>query len=111
MATSRNASSRITSTFTDRYQTTIPEAVRTHLGLNRRDQLLYTIDELGNVLLHRADASGHDPALRPFLTFLEHDLTQHPERLESLDAQRAGLLALTMGTEFDLDADLDPEDE
>ncbi|ULH15515.1 type II toxin-antitoxin system PrlF family antitoxin [Deinococcus sp. KNUC1210] len=110
MTTNQNASG-ITSTLTDRYQTTIPEAVRHHLGLHKRDQLQYTIDETGQVTLHKTDVSEQDPALRPFLALLERDLTDHPERLESLDGLRTELPSLTHGAEFDLNAALGPDDE
>ena len=111
MTANQNVSNPITSTLTDRYQTTIPEAVRVQLGLNKRDQLHYTIGADGHVVLQRADTSEHDPALRPFLAFLETDLTRNPARLESLEGLRAELQALTLGTDFDLDAELDPADE
>lgn len=111
MTVTRNAPAQIISTLTDRYQTTIPEAVRTQLGLSKRDQLNYTIDETGSVTLRRADTDEHDPALRPFLAFLERDIAAHPQRLESLEGMRTDLLALTEGVTFDLNAPLDPDDE
>lgn len=111
MTATQNAPAQITSTLTDRYQTTIPEAVRAQLGLSKRDQLNYTIDENGSVTLRRADTDEHDPALRPFLALLERDIAAHPERLESLEGMRTELLTLTQGAEFDLDAALDPDDE
>ena len=63
------------------------------------------------MVLQRADAGEHDPALRPFLASLENDLMQHPERLVALDSQRASLQALTLGAEFDLDAELGQDEE
>jgi len=111
MTATRTSTPQITSTLTDRYQTTIPEAVRTQLGLSKRDQLNYTIDPAGNVTLQRADTEEHDPALRPFLALLGRDLTDHPERLESLEGMRGDLMALTAGVTFDLNAPLDPDDE
>ena len=111
MTATRNAPAQLTSTLTDRYQTTIPEAVRTQLGLSKRDQLNYTIDETGSVTLRRADTDEHDPALRPFLASLERDLAAHPEHLRSLEGIRTELLTLTQGAEFDLSAPLDPDDE
>lgn len=111
MTATQNAPAQIVSTLTDRYQTTIPEAVRTQLGLSKRDQLNYTIDETGTVTLRRAHTDEHDPALRPFLVLLERDIATHPERLESLEGMQSDLLALTEGVTFDLNAPLDPDDE
>lgn len=93
------------STLTDRYQTTIPEAVRQHLGLSKRDQLQYLIEDDGSVRL--IGAASEDPALRPFLALLERDLSQQPERLEHLSGQRHRHLSeLTGAAEIDLDAEL-----
>jgi antitoxin PrlF len=101
----------INSTLTDRYQTTIPEAVRKQLGLNKRDQVEYTIGADGSVVIRRAQDRHQDPALRPFLALLERDLSHSPSRLQPLEDQRARLQHLTRGAEFDLDAQLDPADE
>ncbi len=56
---------------TDRYQTTVPEAVRRALKLGKRDKIHYTIRPSGVVVLTRAEASeGDDPVLGQFLEFL-----------------------------------------
>lgn len=100
----------ITSTLTDRYQTTIPEAVRRVLGLNKRDRLQYRVEN-GQVVLSRVGEES-DPALAPFLTLLQNDIQAHPAHLRSLDdGLRTQLNALTEQVEFDLDAPLDPDDE
>jgi len=102
----------LTSTLTDRYQTTIPEAVRKQLGLSKRDQVSYTITADGSVQLTRAPSSEPDPALKPFLSLLERDLTTHPQQVQPLDAETyTRLRRLTAGAEFDLDTELDPADE
>ena len=99
------------STLTDRYQTTVPEAVRQFLGLGKRDKLRYTLKPNGEVVLtRRDDAEVDDPALAGFLAFLATDMADHPEHLSALDAglvQR--IQSLTQGVALDLNAPLDDE--
>ncbi len=100
------------STLTDRYQTTVPDAVRRALHLGKRDKLRYTVQPDGNVLLTRAADSDTDPALDAFLGFLAKDMTQHPERLQGLDpALMQRVQTLTAGVAVDLDAPLSADDE
>lgn len=100
----------ITSALTDRYQTTIPEAVRHALGLQKRDRLQYRVEN-GQVVISRAD-EGKDPALAPFLTLLENDIQAHPAHLQALNSDlHSRLKELTADVEIDLDAPLDPDDE
>lgn len=101
------------STLTDRYQTTVPEAVRRTLKLGKRDKLHYTIRTNGEVVLTRATgAEDDDPALGAFLDFLAADITRHPERLQAIDASLvARIQSLTEGVEIDLDAPLSADDE
>ena len=101
------------STLTDRYQTTVPEAVRRTLKLGKRDKLHYTIRANGEVVLTRAtSAAGDDPALGAFLDFVAADITRHPERLQAIDASLvARIQSLTEGVEVDLDAPLSADDE
>lgn len=100
------------STLTDRYQTTVPDAVRRALNLGKRDKLRYTVQPDGNVLLTRAADTDTDPALDAFLGFLAKDMTQHPERLQTLDkALVQRVQVLTAGMAVDLDAPLSADDE
>lgn len=100
------------STLTDRYQTTVPDAVRRALNLGKRDKLRYTVQPDGNVLLTRAAETDTDPALDAFLGFLAKDMTQNPERLQALDkALVHRVQALTVGVTVDLDAPLSADDE
>jgi antitoxin PrlF len=100
------------STLTDRYQTTVPDAVRRALNLGKRDKLRYTVHPDGNVLLTRAADTDTDPALDAFLGFLAKDMTQHPERLQALDkALVQRVQTLTAGVAVDLDAPLSADDE
>ena len=100
------------STLTDRYQTTVPDAVRRVLNLSKRDKLRYTVQPDGNVLLTRAADTDTDPAMDAFLGFLVKDMTQHPERLHALDqALVQRVQTLTAGVAVDLDAPLSADDE
>lgn len=100
------------STLTDRYQTTVPDAVRRALNLGKRDKLRYTVQPDGHVLLTRAADADTDPGLDAFLGFLAKDMSQHPEHLQGLDpALVQRVQALTAGVAVDLDAHLSADDE
>jgi len=100
------------STLTDRYQTTVPDAVRRALNLGKRDKLRYTVQLDGNVLLTRAADADTDPVLDAFLGFLAKDIAQHPKRLQGLDpALMQRMQALTAGVTVDVDALLSADDE
>lgn len=103
----------IESTLTDRYQTTVPEAIRRALSLNKRDKLQYQIMADGTVVLSRvAVARDDDQALLGFLALLENDIKDRPHTLRLLDAgQRDRARDLIGDVEVDLDAALDPADE
>lgn len=104
------ATFEVESTLTDRYQTTVPETVRRALKLGKGDKIRYSIRPSGEVVLTRAEAAAEDdPLLGQFLSFLAHDITRHPERLQSVDA---GLVQrLQSLVEVDLDAALSADDE
>lgn len=98
------------STLTDRYQTTIPEAIREALHLEKRDKITYIIEENGRVFLSRA--SDEDPVLDEFLHFLANDIKKHPSRLKALNStllKRAE--SLVSDVDIDLDAPLSDKDE
>jgi antitoxin PrlF len=100
------------STLTDRYQTTVPDAVRKVLHLNKREKIRYTIQPDGKVLLSRADQEEADPALGSFLTFLANDIQANPQRLKAATPELASRIqSLVGGIDVDLDALLDDEDE
>jgi antitoxin PrlF len=101
------------STLTDRYQTTVPETVRRALRLGKRDKIHYMIRPDGQVVLSRAKpAEQADPVLGQFLDFLAHDIANHPERLQSVDAGLVQHLRSLVGAvEVDLDAPLSADDE
>lgn len=101
------------STLTDRYQTTVPDAVRRALKLGKRDKVRYTVEADGRVVMTRAAASSEDdPVLTSFLSFLARDIESHPNRVRSLDARLAKRVrSLVRRVQIDLDAELPPEDE
>ena len=110
----RDPARELESTLTDRYQTTVPTAVRQALRLGKRDRIRYRVMEGGQVLLERAapDEAVSDPALAPFLSLMAKDLQQHPQRLSAVPAGFAQrLLQLVADAEIDLDAALDPADD
>lgn len=108
-----SATIEVESSVTDRYQTTIPGTVRQALGLDKRDKIHYAIRANGEVVLSRAQSSqADDPVLGQFLDFLARDMTDHPQRLEPVEAgleQR--LRALVGEVDVDLDVPLSADDE
>jgi antitoxin PrlF len=101
------------STLTDRYQTTVPDAVRKALHLGKRDRLRYTVQADGVVQLSRLDASElDDPAINAFLNFLANDMALQPQHLQPVTSALAGQIRkLTSGVSVDLTHALSPEDD
>ena len=99
-------SHKLESTLTDRYQTTVPNAVRHALKLGKRDKIRYLIQPDGCVMLARASSKAvDDPVLGQFLNFLARDMVTHPEHLKNIDAGlRKHILSLVKTVEVDLDA-------
>ena len=87
--------------------------VRHSRRLDKRDKVHYTICSNGEVVMSRAeDSATDDPVLGQFLGFLPHDIAEHPERLQALDANFVQhLRSQTAGLEVDLDAPLLAQDE
>jgi len=103
----------IESALTDRYQTTVPDAVRRALKLRMRDRIVYRLLDDGTVVLGRKpEAEDRDPVMERFLAFLAHDMSAHPERVRTIDT---GLLErirpLVADVDVDLDAPLAPDHE
>ena len=107
------ATLELESTLTDRYQTTVPDAVRRALKLGNRAEIRYLVRPDGRVVLTRAaDAPEDDPVLDKFLSFLAHDIETHPGGVRGLDARLAKRVrSLVKGIKVDLDAKLAPADE
>jgi antitoxin PrlF len=103
----------VESSLTDRYQTTVPDAVRRALKLGKRDRIRYLVQPDGSVVLTRAVAApDDDPVLDKFLSFLSHDIESHPRRVRGLDPRLVKRIrSLVKGVKVDLEAELAPEDE
>jgi antitoxin PrlF len=100
------------STLTDRYQTTVPSAIRQVLGLNKRDKIRYTIHPDGQVTIARADQNESDPILEKFLDFLAEDMGKNPGNIKGINSDLVNhIQALVSEVELDLDAPLSPEAE
>ncbi|HRO13377.1 MAG TPA: type II toxin-antitoxin system PrlF family antitoxin [Amaricoccus sp.] len=99
------------SSLTDRYQTTVPEAVRRALDLGKRDKIRF-VEQDGRIYLERVDPVDADPALAPFLTLIEADLAARPEAIRPLTAgQLAEIDALIGEEDIDLGAALRPDED
>jgi antitoxin PrlF len=106
-----SATIELESTLTDRYQTTVPDAVRRALRLGKRDRIRYLVQDNGSVVLQRAGEED-DPVLGAFLDFLAKDIAENPQRLQAIDAGLARRLqSLAAEVEVDLDAALSADDE
>jgi antitoxin PrlF len=103
----------IESTLTDRYQTTVPDAVRRTLKLRKRDKIRYVVRQDGAVLLTRADgAEESDPLVVRFLAFLVRDMDKRPTQIRGINARLVRRArSLVKGVKVDLDAPLSPEHE
>lgn len=105
------ATLELESTLTDRYQTTVPAAVRRALGVGKRERIRYRLLPDGSVQLQAAHEVP-DPTLGAFLDFLAADVVAHPRHLAALDAGLAKRLKLlAKGSKVNLDEALDPANE
>ncbi|MHB8415125.1 MAG: type II toxin-antitoxin system PrlF family antitoxin [Acidiferrobacteraceae bacterium] len=100
------------SSLTDRYQTTVPETVRRVLKLDKRDKICYTIRPSGEVVISRVvPLAQEDPVLGQFLSFLAHDIANHPGHVRAVDMDLVERIhALVGGIAVDLDAPLPSDD-
>jgi antitoxin PrlF len=100
------------STLTDRYQTTIPDAVRKALHLNKRDKILYSVQPDGQVLLSKIEENQDDPIIENFLDFIAEDIRKNPQHLTSMNQKLFNRIeSLVDGVEFDLNEMLLDEEE
>ncbi len=108
----RNAIIEEESTLTDRYQTTVPEAVRKALHLTKRDKIHYVIQKDGRVIISRAENKIGDPILSNFLSFLAKEIQKNPQNMKALTGDlHQRIQSLVSGVEFDLNQPLSDEDE
>jgi antitoxin PrlF len=100
------------STLTDRYQTTVPAAVRKVLGLSKNDKMSYVIQSDGTVIISRLEQTENDPVLKPFLDFLSQDIENNPQRLQTISSDLISRAqSLVSGIIVDIDELLSDEDE
>lgn len=100
------------SSLTDRFQTTVPSAIRQALHLNKKDKIKYTIQSNGSVVISRVEEQESDPLLDQFLAFIANDIQMHPENIKPLTANmREEVQELVEGVDVDLDMPLLDEDE
>ncbi|MEN9872998.1 MAG: hypothetical protein RL450_933 [Actinomycetota bacterium] len=101
------------STLTDRYQTTIPNAVRKQLGLGKRDLIEFVQADDGSIVLRRAEtyaAEEFPEELIAWLGFIDQDQHKNPQQLKVLDeAFFAKAKEIVGDLDVDLDADLGPD--
>lgn len=98
----------IASKLTARAQTTIPPGVRKVLGVGPGDQLGYVIEGSEVRLVNPREDAHTDPALDPFLTLLQREITRHPERLKGFPASLlARIQQVSVGVLLDHDAPID----
>jgi antitoxin PrlF len=76
---------QVESTLTEKYQATVPDAIRKALRLNKRDRIRFTLQPDGSVVLSRAEPNQTtDADLKPFLRLLARELEVHPEAFRTL---------------------------
>jgi antitoxin PrlF len=100
------------STLTDRYQTTVPAAIRKVLGLSKNDKICYIIQPDGTVAISRLEQKESDPILKPFLELLSQDIENNPQHLQTISSDlihRAQ--SIVSGVDFDINEPLSDEDE
>lgn len=107
------ATIELESTLTDRYQTTVPDAVRRALRLGKRDRIRYVVQPDGSVLMTRAATTDEDdPVLVEFLRFVARDIAANPRHVRAVGRKlQARIRSLVGRVKVDLDAPLDPADE
>ncbi len=100
------------STLTDRYQTTVPAAVRKFLGLSKNDKILYVTQSDGKVIISRLEQTESDPILKPFLDFLSQDIENNPQCLQPISSDLISRAqSLVSGIVVDINEPLSDEDE
>jgi antitoxin PrlF len=101
------------STLTDRYQTTIPNAVRAQLGLGKRDLIEFVQADDGSIVLRRAETFEADEfpeELISWLGFIDKDQKENPQQLQVLDETFFVKAKKIVGDlDVDLEADLGPD--
>src|SRR5437588_11879779 len=107
------ASLEIESTLTDRYQTTVPDAVRRTLKLRKRDKIRYVVRPDGAVLLTRAEAGEEsDPEVGKIMAFQTRDMQLRPSQIRGINTALVRHdRSLVKGIMSDLNTRLRPEED
>ena len=94
-----------------RSQTTLPDEVRSALGIRPGEDALEWEIRGDEAVVRRAvgeDDEEEDPALLPFLRLMERDIAAHPERLRAMpEGLYRRLLAVTEGVNVPTDATIE----
>jgi antitoxin PrlF len=102
----------VEATLTDRYQNTVPAAVRKALYLAKGDKVRYAISDAGEVTLSRTDSEPTDPIIDQFLSFLANDMQKHPDQLQPVTADLHDRIDALVGEmDINLNEPLSEEDE
>jgi antitoxin PrlF len=97
---------------TERGQTTLPSKLREALNLEKGDEITYSITPDGQWVLSKSKGKNIDPAISAFLSFLENDISTHPENLKSInESLYQSIKSNVEGVEFDLGSPLSEDDE
>lgn len=99
----------LVSAVTSKAQTTLPSGVRKALGIQPGDKLAYVIEGDHAIIRKASDRDQEeDPALGPFLDFLEREIEAHPEQLvPATEALVARLRALVADVEVGPDEEIE----
>lgn len=97
------------STITSKGQTTVPKAVRQALGVDYGGRIAFVVDDARRVYVEKATEEVSDPVVDRFLTFLAHDMTNHPGTsvIPMPATLRDRMAALVGDIDVDLDAEID----
>lgn len=97
------------SVITAKAQTTLPKGVREALGVAAGDRLAYVVERDQAIIMNaKRLESEDDPTMLAFLSFLERDLCEHPERVRDLPQPLLDRIGALVGvTDVDLDAPIE----
>lgn len=101
----------IESTLTDKYQTSVPSAVRKALQLSKKDKIKYVIQDNGIVYIQKVAKEESDPVISAFLSFLDRDLQANPQHIQTASLEQTQRAIALVGGDLDIDLDTPLLDE
>ena len=101
----------IESTLTDKYQTSVPSAVRKALQLSKKDKIKYVIQDNGIVYIQKVTQEETDPVLSAFLSFIERDMQANPQHIQATSLEQTQSAIALVGGDLDIDLDTPLLDE